>query len=138
MQRIRVCWVNCMAKFAILALGGTIGTILRYLVQGLFQAQSAVFPWGTFAVNAIGSFVIGFLWAFFEHGTINPNMRLFLFIGLLGGFTTFSSYSLETMNLVRDGEKSLALLNVVICNTLPLFLVFGGLFTARFLINLAK
>lgn len=127
-----------MAKFVILALGGAIGTILRYLVQGFLQPQSTVFPWGTFAVNAIGSFVIGFLWAFFDQGFISSNMRLFLFIGLLGGFTTFSSFSLETMNLIRDNEKSLALLNIVICNTLPLFLAFAGLFTAKFLINLSK
>jgi fluoride exporter len=127
-----------MMKYLILAVGGATGTILRYLVQGFLQPSSAIFPWGTFAVNALGSFVIGFLWAFFENGSIAPNMRLFLFIGLLGGFTTFSSYSLETMNLIRDGEKNLALLNVVICNTLPLFLVFGGLFSARYLINLTK
>jgi CrcB protein len=127
-----------MLKFLILAFGGALGTVLRYLTQGFFQASSAVFPWGTFAVNAIGSFVIGFLWAFFEQGTSSPNMRLFLFIGLLGGFTTFSSFSLETMNLIRDGEKSLALLNVVICNTLPLFLAFGGLFSAKYLITLMK
>jgi CrcB protein len=127
-----------MVKYLILALGGAIGTVLRYLIQGYLQASSGVFPWGTFAVNAIGSFVIGFLWAFFEHGAVTPNMRLFLFIGLLGGFTTFSAFSLETMNLIRDGERSLALFNVAICNTLPLFFAFGGLFSAKLLINLAK
>jgi CrcB protein len=127
-----------MVKYLILAGGGAIGTVLRYLIQGYLQASSGIFPWGTFAVNAIGSFVIGFIWAFFEQGAVTPNMRLFLFIGLLGGFTTFSAFSLETMNLIRDGEKSLALLNVVICNTLPLFLAFGGLFSAKLLINFLK
>jgi fluoride exporter len=130
--------MSAMLKYLLLALGGATGTVLRYLVQGYLQASSGIFPWGTFAVNAIGSFVIGFLWAFFDYGVISSNMRIFLFIGLLGGFTTFSAFSLETMNLIRDNEKSLALLNVVICNTLPLFLAFGGFFCAKLIINLAK
>jgi fluoride exporter len=123
-------------KYFLLALGGALGTIFRYLAQGLFQAST--FPWGTFAVNSAGSFVIGFLWAFFEQGTISPNARIFLFIGVLGGFTTFSAFSLETMNLIRDGEKTIAFLNIAISNTLPLLLAFVGFFAAKLLINSFK
>jgi CrcB protein len=95
--------------------GGFIGAALRYLVSGAIQewSGSIVFPYGTFAVNVIGCFVIGFLSQMVAmRGILSVEMRLLVLTGTLGGFTTFSTFSNETYNLLRDGQFSLALANV--------------------------
>jgi CrcB protein len=94
--------------------GGGIGSLARYLTALWMAAWfGAVFPFGTLTVNVIGSLLIGFLATLAdERGIIGPQARLFLVVGLLGGFTTFSSFSLETFRLARDGETMAALLNV--------------------------
>jgi CrcB protein len=95
--------------------GGFLGSILRYVFSGVVQGllQSADFPYGTIAVNISGCLVIGFLSQLAEsQGTFTSETRAFLFIGLLGGFTTFSTFGNETLNLFRDSENLLALLNV--------------------------
>ena len=97
------------------ALGGAFGSVLRYLLGTWTQilSNSIDFPYGTLAVNLIGCFVIGFLSHLAEsRGAFTPESRAFLFIGILGGFTTFSSFGNETMNLLRDGESFNALANV--------------------------
>lgn len=96
-------------------LGGGIGATARYGLQGaVYRLTGAGFPYGTLAVNILGSLVIGFLMTFFEERFIvNPSLRVFLTIGILGGFTTFSSFSYETMVMFRDGSYGLGLLNVV-------------------------
>ncbi len=127
-----------MLKYSLVAIGGAIGAVLRYAVLGLAQAGNTVFPWGTFTVNTIGSFLIGFLWVFFEQGFLSPNVRIFLFIGILGGFTTFSSFSLETMNLIRDSEKGLAMLNILFTMVSPLVCAFGGLFIGKYVVSLFR
>ena len=92
-----------MWKLAVIAAGGGLGAILRYLVSGVtYRYFSGGFPWGTLSVNLIGSLIIGLLWGMFETVSISPNIRLFLFIGILGSFTTFSAFSLENFHLVRD------------------------------------
>ena len=95
-------------------LGGGIGATARYGLQGLvYRIAGAGFPYGTLVVNVLGSFFIGFLMALFEERFIvNPSLRVFLTIGLLGGFTTFSSFSYETIALFRDGSYFPALVNV--------------------------
>jgi len=87
---------------------------MRYLTALWMAAWfGAVFPFGTLAVNVTGSLLIGFLATLAdERGIIGPQARLFLVVGLLGGFTTFSSFSLETLRLARDGELTGALMNV--------------------------
>lgn len=116
-----------MAKFLSIGIGGGIGAILRYTVSTFtYRFLDGIFPWGTLTVNFIGCFCIGFLWGLFERFVISPNMRLFIFVGILGGFTTFSSYGLETFNLLRDGESKMALLNVLSSNLLGIACVFGG------------
>ena len=97
-----------------------------------------MFPLGTLLVNLIGSFIIGLAWGFFETNSFSPNLRAFLFIGVLGGFTTFSSFSLETMNLLRDGEFKIGIINILANNVLGIVLVFGGLFTSRELLSFLK
>jgi fluoride exporter len=123
-------------KYIFVMLGGGIGSLLRYAVQGLtYRIVDGVFPWGTLCVNLIGSFVIGFLWEAFERLTLSPDVRVFVFVGILGGFTTFSSYSLESSSLFRDGEIGLGVTNMLASNVLGLALVLVGIATSRFLIS---
>ena len=95
-------------------LGGGIGAALRYWMQGLVYGRTgADFPYGTLVVNVLGCFVIGLLMISLEERFLAiPLLRLFLTIGILGGFTTFSSFSYETLALARDGESLRALVNV--------------------------
>ena len=104
-----------MVKLLLIGTGGFIGSVLRYLVSGSVQAvsQSVAFPYGTLAVNVIGCFFIGFLSELAESRSLfSPDTRAFLVVGILGGFTTFSAFGNETMNLLRDGERTLAMMNV--------------------------
>jgi len=96
-------------------LGGFVGSILRYAISGYVQDlfRSISFPYGTLAVNVAGCFIIGFLSHLAEaRGVFSPDTRLFVFVGILGGFTTFSSFGNETINLFRDGQSLLAFTNV--------------------------
>lgn len=121
-----------MTKVGFLVLGGALGTLARYAVSGLaHRILGSDFPYGTLSVNLLGSFVIGTLWGLFESESMSSGLRSFAFIGFLGGFTTFSSYTLETLNLVRDGQTKIALVNVLVNNLLGLALVFGGFVLAR-------
>ncbi|MDR4481084.1 MAG: fluoride efflux transporter CrcB [Nitrospira sp.] len=96
--------------------GGFVGSILRYAVSGYVQelSKSIQFPFGTLAVNILGCVVIGFLAELADlRSAITGETRAFFFVGLLGGFTTFSAFGNETMHLLRDGELLLACGNVV-------------------------
>jgi len=104
-----------MAKLFLIGAGGFIGSVLRYVVSSMAQtlSQSIAFPYGTLAVNIIGCFCIGFLSQLADsRAFIGTEARAFMIIGILGGFTTFSAFGNETMNLIRDGESTLALVNV--------------------------
>ena len=104
-----------MFNVILVGIGGLIGSILRYLVSGYVQqwTQSFEFPYGTLAVNLIGCLVIGFLSQLADaRGVFSTEVRVLVFVGLLGGFTTFSSFGNETMNLMRDGEMLPAFANV--------------------------
>ena len=104
-----------MGKLFLAGIGGFIGSTFRYAVTGFVQnwSRSIDFPYGTLAVNLIGCFAIGFLSQLAEtRGVFNAETRTLIFIGVLGGFTTFSAFSNETMNLWRDGENFLAGANV--------------------------
>jgi CrcB protein len=126
-----------MFKLLIIAIGGGIGTLARYIVSGLdYKYSSGVFPVSTLVVNLSGSFIIGLLWGFSERFSVSPNLRMFLFIGILGGYTTFSTLSLETFNLLRDNEYRIAFLNVLFSNILGVVLVFAGFFISKYLIGL--
>ncbi len=122
-----------MLKYFLLAAGGAIGTILRFVVStsAYHFFSTAIFPWGTLVVNLAGSFIIGLLAGFNEGGILSMNLRLFLFVGILGGFTTFSAFSLETLNLIRSGEIRYALINVAASNIFGLVLAFSGFFIGR-------
>ena len=104
-----------MGKLLLAGIGGFIGSALRYAVAGLVQnrSDSIRFPFGTLAVNLLGCAAIGFLSQLAEsRGVFTAEARVLIFIGVLGGFTTFSAFGNETMNLWRDGENTVACVNV--------------------------
>ena len=128
-----------MLRFFVIALGGAIGTLLRYIAGGLdYRFSGGIFPISTLVVNVTGSLAIGFLWGIVDRFTVSPNVRLFVFIGILGGYTTFSTFSLETFNLMRDGEYRIALMNVILSVILSIGAVFLGYFVSKTLLNLYK
>ncbi len=114
-----------MLAYLWVALGGALGSVARYGLGGLVaQKFGETFPLGTLVVNVAGSFLIGFLGAVASsEGRLDPQSRIFatqfFMTGVCGGFTTFSSFSLQTLNLLRDGEWLYAggnvLLSVVLC-----------------------
>jgi fluoride exporter len=99
----------------LVAFGGAIGSLARYLLAGaVHRFTSPYFPYGTFVVNVTGCLVFGALFAISEERfVIGPPLRAFLLIGVLGGFTTFSSFTFETFQLLRDGELLMAGANAV-------------------------
>ncbi|MBL8091619.1 MAG: fluoride efflux transporter CrcB [Anaerolineales bacterium] len=104
-----------MTNILLVGAGGFIGSVLRYLLSVYVQqtTKSINFPYGTLAVNVIGCFVIGFLAQLAEsRGVFTSESRLFVFIGILGGFTTFSTFGNETLNLARDSQMLGALANI--------------------------
>jgi CrcB protein len=128
-----------MLRLFVIAVGGAIGTLLRYLMGGLdYRFSSGVFPVSTLVVNVTGSLAIGFLWSIVDRFNFSPNVRMFVFIGILGGYTTFSTFSLETFNLMRDGEYRIALMNVILSVILSIGAVFLGYFASKVLLNIYK
>lgn len=128
-----------MLRFFYVASGGAVGALLRYVISGLvYRFTSGVFPLGTLVINLAGSLIIGFLWGIFEVTAVSQNTRLFLFMGILGSFTTFSTFSLESFNLFRDGEYSLMLWNISLSVILGIVFVFTGYLSARYLINILR
>jgi CrcB protein len=105
-----------MNKYIFVMLGGALGAVSRFTVGTLVQKiYSAVFPLGTFLINVTGSFLIGILMMLFlNRPGINGNWRLFLVTGILGGYTTFSSFEWETFTALRGGAGAVALLNVLL------------------------
>lgn len=123
-----------MKEILFLILGGSTGTLLRYSVSKMLPIVGhGQIPLPTIAVNLIGSFVIGFLWGGLNLDTLSPAMRNLIFIGMLGSFTTFSTYALDIMNLVRFGETKLAILYFLISNVGGILLVSSGFFLSRFI-----
>ncbi len=112
-----------MLEYILVMLGGSLGTAARFWLSGFVAERGGeVFPLGTLVVNVTGSFVIGFLAPYTDaEGVLlaSPRLRQFLMIGVCGGYTTFSSFSLQTLDLVRDGDWLKAglntLLSVVFC-----------------------
>jgi len=125
-----------LRTLVLIGTGGFIGSILRYLLSGYAQqlSKSIQFPFGTLAVNLVGCVLVGFLAELADQrGAISGETRAFLIVGLLGGFTTFSAFGNETMNLLRDGELWLAGGNIVSHTVLGLVAVWLGYSTAYLL-----
>ncbi len=118
-----------MNNILLVGIGGFIGSVLRYTISGWVQqtTKSIGFPYGTLAVNVIGCFIIGFLAQLAEvRGVFASEARLFVFVGILGGFTTFSSFGNETLNLARDSQMLSALANIGANVVIGLFVVWLG------------
>ena len=115
------------------AFGGALGAIGRYTVgHAALRVLGSGFPWGTLTVNVLGGFLIGFLVeALALKFTAGPTLRAFLVTGVLGGFTTFSAFSLEAASMIQRGALSLALLYAVAAAVLAIGAVFGGLWFGR-------
>ena len=125
-----------VANIFIVGFGGFIGSVCRYLVGGWVHRilNNAWFPFGTLVVNICGCFIIGFLGGLSESRQVfTGETRLFLFIGVLGGFTTFSYFGYETFALAQDGETFAALANVALQVVLGLTAVWLGNVVSRFM-----
>ncbi len=119
-----------MLAYGFVALGGAIGSMLRFgLNRWLSLLLGGTLPWGTIVINVVGSFAIGLFAAFFESNTrsaIPLEVRQFVLVGLCGGFTTFSSFSLQSLVLLNGGQAGRAMLNIVLSVVLCLIAVSLG------------
>ena len=101
--------INCL----IVGLGGAIGAILRYLIS-LFQSSKTTFPYATLVTNLIGALIIGVVAGLVLNGNINEKLTLFLKVGICGGFTTFSSFALESNNMITSGKTIESMIYIII------------------------
>ena len=126
-----------MQQIFLIAFGGALGCMTRYGVSTLvYSATSEVFPWGTLVVNISGCFLIGVFSELFETALIPSEWRSLLTIGFVGGFTTFSTYALETLSLIREGEIQLATYNVLSSTVVGIAFVAVGIYSTRIVIKL--
>ena len=116
-------------------LGGGLGAACRYIMTSSIGAKwDTVFPYGTLTVNTLGSFIIGFITFYFAYnfeGGLPENIRLLLVVGFLGGFTTFSSFALETFNIATQQHIIIAFTNIASNVCAVLVAVFLGLLAAK-------
>ena len=121
-------------RYLYIGFGGGLGSICRYgLSRLMYRLLGDAFPYGTLAVNVIGCFVIGLLMASFEERfLVQPNLRLFLTIGILGGFTTFSTFSFESIALLRSGDLTLATTNILLSLFGCLLATWGGIILGKY------
>ncbi|MCF6335338.1 MAG: fluoride efflux transporter CrcB [Spirochaetales bacterium] len=126
-----------MKQLIFIAIGGSAGAVSRYLVsKGVNLLSAVIFPYGTLTVNIIGAFLIGFLFSLFNDVVIPVHYKSMITVGFLGAFTTFSTYSLESVNLLLGGEYKVAVINIVLNNVLSIVAVVGGIFLFRFINHL--
>ncbi len=122
-----------MSLLLFIAGGGAIGAIMRFGVSnGVHALMGREFPYGTLTVNVLGSLLIGFFYiTLIERLSLGPEWRAFIIIGVLGSFTTFSTFSMETFNLIETGELVKAVLNVALSVFVCLLAAWIGIFIAR-------
>jgi len=121
-----------MQAFAIAA-GGAIGALMRFWVSsGIYALTGRAFPWGTLIVNVVGSLLMGFLYILLlERLTVGPEIRAILLIGFLGAFTTFSTFSIETLNLIEQADYFKAVMNMLVSVIACVAAAWAGVLLAR-------
>jgi CrcB protein len=123
-------------NYIFVIIGGGIGALLRYLsTQFVNKLFTISFPIGTLFVNSIGALFIGFLYKTFETHVVPIELRLLLIVGFLGGYTTFSTYSLETVQYLMNGNYKQALLNIIITNIVCIIFVTIGVMISKTIIK---
>jgi CrcB protein len=124
-----------VGNFLVVFLGGGIGAASRYWLSGsIARSSGSAFPFGTVVVNVIGCFLIGFLMTSFEDRfLVSPSLRLFLTIGILGGFTTFSTFSFETIAMMKDAEFFYAALNITVSVVTCLTATYAGTVLGKYI-----
>ena len=122
-----------MLQLIAIAGGGAVGALLRFWVStGVYQMLGRGFPWGTLAVNVIGSFLMGLLFVLFlERSMVSGELRGAVLVGLLGAFTTFSTFSIETLALIEQADYLKALLNALLSVTVCILACWAGLILGR-------
>ncbi len=114
-------------KLLAVAFGGSIGAVLRFLIYELIESKyHSDFPWATLTVNLLGSLVIGFLWGYFARTYVSPGMRLLIFVGILGSFTTFSTFAFDNFSLLKSGEFTYMTIYFLATNVFGILLAIGG------------
>lgn len=128
-----------MQHYLAIALGGALGSVLRFAMNEAVSARfGRAFPWGTLSINVIGSFLIGLLVVLLvERLEVSPAVRLGLMVGVLGGFTTFSSFSLEVVHLMQNGALLRAFLYVVASVVVCVLAAAAGIHLARTTLGMA-
>lgn len=122
-----------MSQWLAIAAGGAAGALLRFGVStGVAAVAGRAFPYGTLVVNVLGCLVMGILYVWFiERMAVGPELRTALLVGVLGAFTTFSTFSIETLVLVENGEHARALVNVLLSVALCLAATWVGMLAGR-------
>ena len=132
--------VELPLKLVLLMTAGGAGTMARFFLSTAMQRFIASgFPWGTFAVNVLGSFAFGFIWTVLgAHNGLSTQLRLLLLVGFMGGFTTFSSFAFETTDLFENSGWLVAAGNILLHNLFGIVAVLGGLALGRLLTSLIE
>ena len=113
-------------SFILVAIGGALGSVFRYSIGILFSSFSlTTFPWGTLFVNITGSFIMGIVF-FISKDFLSEEFKLFLSVGLLGGYTTFSTFSLDVINMLFNKDYLLSILYILVSVFLSIFFLLAG------------